>query len=89
MISVEVELKVDASRVIVILSKSDNTHSERIEEITDALGVSNPLVISSKTGYGIHKLKTMMADHLIKLPINIPSSWMKMAYAYLKRAFDY
>jgi GTPase len=73
-ISVEVELKVDASRVIVILSKSDNTHSERIEEITDALGVSNPLVISSKTGYGIHKLKTMMADHLIKLAINIPSS---------------
>jgi GTPase len=59
------ELKVDASKVIVILSKSDTTHSERIEEITNALGVSNPLVMSSKTGYGIHKLKTMMADHLI------------------------
>ena len=65
------ELKVDTSKVIVILSKSDNTPSERIEEITDALGVSNPLVISSKTGYGIHKLKTIMADHLIKLAINI------------------
>ena len=63
------ELKVDASRVIVILSKSDNIHSERIEEITNALGVSNPLVTSSKTGYGIHKLKTMMTDRLIKLPI--------------------
>jgi GTP-binding protein HflX len=65
------ELKVDASKVIVILSKSDNTTSERIEEITDALGVSNPLVISSKTGYGIHNLKTIIADHLIKLAINI------------------
>ena len=63
------ELKVDASKVIVILSKSDNTHSERIEEITNALRISNPLVISSKTGYGIHKLKSMMTDHLIKLPI--------------------
>ena len=63
------ELKVDASRVIIILSKSDNIHSERIEEITNALGVSDPLVISSKTGYGIHKLKTMMTDRLIKLPI--------------------
>jgi GTPase len=68
------ELKVDASKVIVILSKSDTTHSERIEEITNALGVSNPLVMSSKTGYGIHKLKTMMTDYLIKLAINIPSS---------------
>ena len=31
----------------------------------------NPLVISSKTGYGIHNLKTIIADHLIKLAINI------------------
>ena len=68
------ELKVDASKVIVVLSKSDNTHSERIEEITNALRISNPLVISSKTGYGIHKLKTMMADQLTKLAINIPNS---------------
>lgn len=37
------------------------------EEITDALGVSNPLVISSKTGYGIHNLKTIMADHMISM----------------------
>ena len=65
------ELKVDASKVITILSKSDNTHSERIEEITNVLGISNPIVMSSKTGYGIHKLKTMMADHLIKLAIDV------------------
>ena len=64
--NVLVELKVDTSKVIVILSKSDITQSERIEEITDALRVSNALVISSKTGYGIHNLKTMMADHLVR-----------------------
>ena len=68
------ELKVDRSKVFVILSKSDNTHSERIDEIANALRISNPIVISSKTGYGIHKLKTMIARHLIKLVIDIPNS---------------
>ena len=68
------ELKVDKSKVFVILSKSDNTHSERIDEIANALGIPNPIVISSKTGYGIHKLKTMIASHLIKLAIEIPNS---------------
>ena len=68
------ELNVDRSKVFVILSKSDNTHSERIDEIANALRISNPIVISSKTGYGIHKLKTMLASHLIKLAIDIPNS---------------
>jgi GTPase len=67
------ELKVDRSKVFVILSKSDNTYSEGIDQTANALGISNP-IISSKTGYGIHKLKTMMASHLIKLPIDIPNS---------------
>jgi GTP-binding protein HflX len=66
------ELKVDRSKVFVILSKSDNTHSERIDEIANVLGISNPVVISSKTGYGIHNLKTMIASHLIKLGVDIP-----------------
>lgn len=66
------DLKVDRSKVFVILSKSDNIHSERIDEIANVLGISNPVVISSKTGYGIHNLKTMMASHLIKLAIDIP-----------------
>jgi len=68
------ELNVDRSKVFIILSKSDNTYPERIDEIANALRVSNPIVISSKTGYGIHKLKTMIASHLIKIPIDIPSS---------------
>jgi GTPase len=68
------ELKVDRSKVFVILSKSDCTQPERIDEIANALGISNPIVISSKTGHGIHKLKTMIGSHLIKLAINIPKS---------------
>jgi GTPase len=68
------ELKVDRSKVFVILSKSDSTQPERIDEIANALGISNPIVISSKTGYGIHKLKTMIGSHLIKLAIDIPNN---------------
>ena len=58
------ELKVDRSKVFVILSKSDCTQPERIDEITDALGISNPIVISSRTGYGIRKLKTMIGSQI-------------------------
>jgi GTPase len=68
------ELKVDRSKVFVILSKSDGTQPERIDEIANVLGISNPIVISSKIGYGIHKLKTMIGSHLIKLAIDIPKS---------------
>jgi len=68
------ELKVNRSKVFVILSKSDCTQPERIDEITNVLGISNPIVISSKTGYGIHKLKTMIGSHLIKLAIDIQNS---------------
>ena len=68
------ELKVDRSKVFVILSKSDGIPAERIDEIANDLQISDPIVISSKTGYGIHKLKKMMANHLIRLAISIPNS---------------
>ncbi|MGC2575412.1 MAG: hypothetical protein WA364_28225 [Candidatus Nitrosopolaris sp.] len=38
------ELKVDRSKVFVILSKSDRTQPERIDDIANALGISNPIV---------------------------------------------
>jgi hypothetical protein len=37
------------------------------EKLQMILRISNPIVISSKTGYWIHKLKAMMASDLIKL----------------------
>ncbi len=60
------ELKVDRSKVFVILTKCDGIidSSERIDSIADDLIINNPIAISSKTGYGIHKLKTMIRSNL-------------------------
>jgi GTP-binding protein HflX len=61
------ELGVDKSKVCVILTKYDdkNMHSEKIKEIANNLGLSNPMVISSKGGYGIRKLKIMINEMLL------------------------
>jgi hypothetical protein len=40
-------------------------HSEKIREIAKDLELSDPMVISSKGGYGIHKLKTMIGQLLL------------------------
>ena len=60
------ELKVDRSKVFVILTKCDDIidSSERIDSIANDLIIHNPIAISSKTGYGIHKLKTMIRNNL-------------------------
>jgi GTPase len=60
------ELKVDKSKVFVILTKCDGvtSSSEWIDSIANDLVISNPIAISSKTGYGIHKLKTMIKSNL-------------------------
>jgi GTP-binding protein HflX len=57
------ELKVDKSKVFVILSKADEVTSITIKEIfehLDITAIENVSIISSKTGYGIHKLKNMI-----------------------------
>lgn len=61
------ELSVDKSKVCVVLTKYDdkNMHSEKIREIANNLELSNPMVISSKGGYGIRKLKTMIGQMLL------------------------
>lgn len=61
------ELSVDKSKVCVVLTKYDdkNMHSEKIKEIANNLELSNPMVISSKGGYGIRKLKTMIGQMLL------------------------
>jgi GTPase len=60
------ELKVDKSKVFVILTKFDSViDSEQMKnDIANNLKISNPIVISSKTGYGIHKLKTVMGSRI-------------------------
>lgn len=56
------ELKVDKARVFVILTKCDGVTglSERIDNVANGLGLFDPIALSSKTGYGIHKLKTVI-----------------------------
>jgi hypothetical protein len=53
----------------VILTKYDdnNMHSKKIEEIVNDLELSNlPIVISSKGGYGIRKLKTLIGQQILQ-----------------------
>ena len=58
------ELKVDRAKVSVVLTKYDNsTDAQKIDEIIKELRLENPLVVSSKTGYGIHRLKTIIKQH--------------------------
>ena len=61
------ELGVDKSKVCVILTKYDekNRRPEKIKEIANNLELSNPMVISSKGGYGIRKLKIMIGQMLL------------------------
>ena len=57
------ELKVDKSKVFVVLTKTDKCTSNTIKEIFEQLNITtttNKEIISSKTGYGIHKLKNMI-----------------------------
>lgn len=56
------ELKVDKSKVLMVFTKCDQPNSEEtIKKISEDLGLSNPMVISTKTGYGITKLKTLIS----------------------------
>ena len=56
------ELKANRARVFVILTKCDGVTglSEHIDNVANSLGLFEPIAISSKTGYGIHKLKTVI-----------------------------
>jgi GTP-binding protein HflX len=56
------QLKVDKSKVLIVLTKCDRLNSqEKVKQISEALGISTPLPISSKSGYGITKIKNMIS----------------------------
>jgi GTPase len=61
------ELEVNRSEVLEVLTKydDDNIHSEKIDEIAKNLELFNPIVISSKAGYGITELETMIGEMLL------------------------
>jgi GTP-binding protein HflX len=58
------ELKVDKSKVLMVFTKCDRLNSQEIvKKVSEVLGVSNPVLISSKSGYGITKLKSIIRQH--------------------------
>jgi GTP-binding protein HflX len=54
------ELNVDSAKVLVVLTKYDSATAQKIDEISKDLQLENYMVVSSKTGHGIHKLTNMM-----------------------------
>jgi GTP-binding protein HflX len=63
------ELKVDRSKVVVVFTKFDRLRpleaEVAIEKITKYMGIpSQTITISSKNGYGIHKLKTVISQRI-------------------------
>jgi GTP-binding protein HflX len=58
------ELKVDNSKVLIVFTKCDRLNSQDIvKKVSEVLGVSNPVLISSKSGYGMAKLKSIIRQH--------------------------
>ena len=53
------ELKADKSKIIIVFTKCDllDPNGDTIQKISSDLAISNPVVVSSRTGYGITKLK--------------------------------
>ena len=59
------ELNVDGSKILIVFTKCDllETFDETINKISNDLAISNSVVISSETGYGVSKLKTIIGRY--------------------------
>ena len=67
------ELRVDESKVIVILTKfDDNLGQQSVELVAKDLELDDPIVISSRTGYGIRRLKNTVRSFLKKPSASSP-----------------
>jgi GTPase len=62
------ELKVDRTKVLVVFTKFDRLPAPEaeaaVEQIAKYLGIPDQIAISSKSGYGIHKLKTAIGQRI-------------------------
>jgi GTPase len=63
------ELKVDRQKLVVIFTKYDKSEPMRLQEILTDLAIPNSTFVSAKTGYGIHKLKTLIAQYTLLKPL--------------------
>jgi GTPase len=64
------ELKVDREKLVVIFTKYDESASMRSNEIVSDLAMPNSVFVSAKTGYGLRKLKKLVAQHIFLAPLN-------------------
>jgi GTPase len=64
------ELKVDRQKLVVIFTKYDESASMRSNEIVSDLAMPNSVFVSAKTGYGLRKLKKLVAQHIFLTPLN-------------------
>ena len=60
------ELRVNPTRILMVLTKSDDASQEKIDAVVNDFNIPNPIVISCKTGYGIDKLKRMLITSVLK-----------------------
>jgi 50S ribosomal subunit-associated GTPase HflX len=52
------ELNVDRTKVLVVLDKYNSADDQKVDKITKDLHLlQDPIVISSRTGHGMHNLK--------------------------------
>jgi GTPase len=56
------ELKVDTSKVLIVLTKHDAIDEQKMDEVVKRLELKDPVMISATTGYGIRKLRTIIAN---------------------------
>lgn len=63
------ELKVDREKLVVIFTKYDKSASMRSNEIVSDLAMPNSVFVSAKTGYGLRKLKKLVAQHIFLAPL--------------------
>lgn len=59
------ELQVDRSKTLVVFTKYDKVGSEEtVMDIAKDLAVQSGIAVSSKTGYGLHRLKAVVGQRL-------------------------
>ena len=56
------KLKVNKAMVIVVLIKYDAADMKKIQEIMQQLQISEHVMIPSRTGYGIYRLKNLIVN---------------------------
>jgi GTP-binding protein HflX len=62
------QLKVDNTKVFVVFTKYDLIDGQKkLADTCQYLQLDNPIVISSKTGYGIHKLKNLILHQIFQM----------------------